>query len=329
GKSTVDKLSLFADEQNMSMWQAIPHFKIGARAAKALAGFVTMIRSFQDKASELNAFDLAALIARKSKVVDHLKSDHTPEGQNRLDNVQGLLDGIKEFVDSDELVGAVITEDKSLASYLTTIALHSDLDEDSDESEYVTLMSVHSAKGLEYRAVFVVGLEEDLFPSFMAKDDPNGMDEERRLFYVAITRAKKYLVLTFANSRYRFGQMRFNSPSRFLEEIHPDHLESTSQIRTRSFKFEPKRVPSGIQGKFSTPGSTRKAPTLLADPSTFAPAPSNQIEVGMEVLHLKFGKGKVLKIDGSNETRVATIRFTQLNNTEKRLVLKFAKLQIL
>lgn len=330
GTSTLDKIAKVAAENGISMWHAIPKTALSARASKAVGTFVKLIKSFQAKRDSMNAFDLASLIGRRSGLIDLLKVDHSPEGMGRLENLQALLDGIKEFVESDEQIGDEIAEDKSLASYLQTIALHTDLDDDGDEVEHVTLMSVHSAKGLEFKAIFVTGMEEDLFPSFMAKDDPNGMDEERRLFYVAITRAEQYLVLTHTASRYRFGQMRFNSPSRFLEEIHIDHIENTSQIRPRSAMGNMTSAPmtSGVKGNFTAPAVAR-APALMADPSTFKPAPSSQIEQGMKVLHLKFGKGKVIKIDGSNDNRVATVRFSQLNNTEKRLVLKFAKLQIL
>ncbi|MFQ5447516.1 MAG: 3'-5' exonuclease, partial [Saprospiraceae bacterium] len=227
---------------------------------------------------------------------------------------------------------------KSLTAYLQNIALLTDLDEADDKGDFVTLMSVHAAKGLEFRSIFVAGLEEQLFPSFMAMDTPEGLDEERRLFYVAITRAEQFLTLSFANSRYRYGQERFNSPSRFLDEINVAHLDAASPIRRqpgaafgRSGKAgspAPERNSSGVRGNFKRREKPQQQ-VLRADPKTFQPNPSDQIQVGMKVLHLRFGEGKVLSIDGARDKRVATIFFQELEDEkQKRIMLKFAKLQI-
>ncbi len=328
GKSTVDKIVETANQIGTHMWAAIPHTKLPARASKALSDFMKMINGFSAKLGTLDAFELASTIARKSKIIDILKADNSPEGQSRQENISALLDGIKDFTETDEQIGDIQVDDKSLSSFLQTIALHTDQDEETDESEYITLMSVHAAKGLEFKSVFVVGLEDDLFPSFMSKNDLNGMDEERRLFYVAITRAEELLTLTYSDSRYRFGKMKFQNPSQFLEEISPEHIESFSPIVTkRRAPIDEAPISSGIQGNFSR--VQRHAPVLLADPSTFRPSPSSQIEIGMNILHLKFGKGKVTNIDGNNDNRVATIKFEQIGDVEKRIMLKFAKLQIL
>jgi len=328
GKSTVDKISATAAQIGTHMWAAIPHTKLPARATTALSGFMKMINGFNAKLQTLDAFELASMIARKSKIIDIMKADNSPEGQSRQENISALLDGIKDFTETDEQIGDVEVNDKSLSSFLQTIALHTDQDEETDDSEFVTLMSVHAAKGLEFISVFVVGLEDDLFPSFMSKNDLNGMDEERRLFYVAITRAEELLTLTYSDSRYRFGKMKFQSPSQFLEEISPEHLDSFAPIVTkRRINVDEAPVSSGIQGNFSR--VQRHAPVLMADPSTFKPSPSSQIEIGMKILHLKFGEGKVIDIDGKNDNRVATIKFDQIGDVEKRIMLKFAKLQIL
>jgi len=185
-------------------------------------------------------------------------------------------------------------------------------------------MSVHAAKGLEYKSIFVVGLEEKLFPSMMSMDSIEGIDEERRLFYVAITRAEQFLTLTFANSRYRFGQMRYNQVSRFLEEIPIGHVESTHAVRSKA-NF-PESSGATVQGKFKR---TANAPAFKIDPSKFKPNSSAEIQAGMRVLHLKFGEGKVLSIDGGKDNRVATIFFKGVDSPQKRIMLKFAKLQIL
>ena len=205
------------------------------------------------------------------------------------------------------------------------IALYTDQDKTEDEDNYVTLMSVHAAKGLEFKSVIVGGLEENLFPSFMAMESPDGMDEERRLFYVAITRAEQFLTLTFAKSRYQYGKLRYNNASRFLEEIDRAHIESTSAISSRSLTGEPTRA--SVKGNFNT---IRKRPMMapMVDPKTFDPSPSANIREGMEVIHLKFGKGKVNKIDGGRDNKIATILFKGIDNPERRIMLKFARLQI-
>jgi DNA helicase-2/ATP-dependent DNA helicase PcrA len=195
------------------------------------------------------------------------------------------------------------------------------MDEDKGNTDVVTLMSVHAAKGLEYKSVFVVGMEENLFPSFMALSTPNQIDEERRLFYVAITRAKDLLTVTYANSRYHFGQMRFNDPSRFIEELPPENVDSIIPIKAKPEFGEP-RVLGGIKPRLKQRNVLPKI-----DVSGFVVAAPNEIKEGMKVLHMKFGEGKVVSID---ERQVASIHFTQLvENAEKRIMLQYAKLQIL
>jgi DNA helicase-2/ATP-dependent DNA helicase PcrA len=241
-----------------------------------------------------------------------------------------LLDGIQEFVVNDVLeAGEVMESDKSLGSYLQNIALLTDLDENKKEGDYITLMSVHAAKGLEFKSIFVVGLEEKLFPSFMSMDTPEGLDEERRLFYVAITRAEAFLTLTYSTSRYKFGKMVYNEPSRFLEELPFEHVEGTQALfskRETTATSGPSR--STVSGNFQARRATPKKPVM--DPADFKPNSPAEIQAGMKVLHLTFGKGKVVAIDGKNDKRVATILFSDLEGgQEKRIMLRFAKLQIL
>jgi DNA helicase-2/ATP-dependent DNA helicase PcrA len=193
-------------------------------------------------------------------------------------------------------------------------------------------MSVHAAKGLEFKSVFVVGLEEKLFPSFMASDSPEGLDEERRLFYVAVTRAEQLLTLSYANSRYRFGQMRFNEPSRFLEEVPRQHAESTAHFRGSQGMAEDSaaEIASGakISGNFVRRGATVSRLSTV-DAANFKASPSETIQKGMRVLHLKFGEGEVLDIEGGKDNRIATIFFKAAeDDPKKRIMLKFAKLQI-
>lgn len=352
GNSTIEKISAHAAEQDSTMWEALFTINLPARTKNSIATFVKMIQDFIQKSKTCDAHTIAEYVARQSGLMQHLNTDKTVEGMNRAENVRSLLDGIKTFVENDVLEnetetaneevdgfaqGPVDQNDRSYAAYLQNIALMTDLDEANSTDDYVTLMSVHAAKGLEFKSVFVTGLEEQLFPSFMSMDTPEGLDEERRLFYVAITRAEQFLTLSYANSRYRFGQERFNSPSRFLEEIEMKHLDVATPIGKQSntnlgrFKSgaggpDEQRRTSGVTGNFKR---TVQAPTFVIDPKDFKPSPSSEINAGMKVLHLKFGEGKVLAVDGSRDKRVATIFFDALETEkQKRIMLRFAKLQI-
>lgn len=329
GNTSVDKINQHAVASGITMWEAMSQVPLSKRAMNSLADFKKMVAVFRRKSEGANAYELATLVARQSGIIDLLKADNSVEGMGRMENINSLLDGIKEFVENDEIIDEATMPDKSLSSYLQNIALHTALDNEEDGGEYVTLMSVHSAKGLEFKSVFVVGLEEKLFPSFMSMESPEQLDEERRLFYVAITRAEQFLTLTFANSRYQFGQMRYNDASRFLQEISPQHLETANPISNRSLTEKRNATPvsSGIKGNFKRSRPT--APVLRADPATFKPSPGAMIQEGMKVLHLKFGEGRVVNIDGAVESRVATIYFDGIDDPERRLMLKFAKLQIL
>ena len=324
GKSTVDKMLVFANDNDVSLWQSIPNVKLSKRATSLLAEFAALIASFRKKAAEgANAYDLSMLIAKKSGVTALLKADNTMEGLNRLENINSLLDGVKEFVENDEILDEENPLDKSMTAYLQSIALITDFDakDKENDTDVVTLMSTHSAKGLEFKSVFVVGLEENLFPSYMALSSPDQIDEERRLFYVAITRAEEHLTLTYANSRYQYGQMRFNDPSRFLEEIPPDNLDSMIPLKKKMEFGEPK-----VLGNFQ-PSRMKQLSKVDVDHKNFRADDPSKIEEGMKVMHLKFGEGKVLDVD---ERRVATIEFPLVSvNAKKRIMLQYAKLQIL
>ncbi|MCB9263650.1 MAG: UvrD-helicase domain-containing protein [Lewinellaceae bacterium] len=332
GNATIEKISAVASQADKPMWQCLGSAQVGARAQSNINEFVAMVKSFIRRVESDNAYELAAYIAKRSGILDDLKNDTTVEGMNRLENVNALLDGIKSFVEEDTVIDTETIPDKSLASYLQNIALLTDLDDNSEPGDHVTLMSVHAAKGLEFKSVFVVGLEEKLFPSFLSLDTPEGLDEERRLFYVAITRAEQFLSLSFANSRYRFGQMRYNEPSRFLEEIPGMHVESTAYVRSDVSSLERMdNRPAASSGARVSGNFRRQAANLpRIDPQDFKPAPPGAIQTGMKVLHLKFGEGKVLSIDGAKDSRIATIFFRDAGDPqERKIMLKFAKLQIL
>ncbi len=327
GDTSVDKIISLATAEQIPVWEAVPKVEVPPRTKLLLAEFVKLIELFRNKSKTENAYEVATMVARQSGLMNELKSDTSIEGAGRLENFNSLLDSIKEFVDDDLVEDA---SEKSISNYLQTVSLYTDADDEKNDSDYVSLMSVHAAKGLEFKSVFVVGLEEKVFPSFLAINNPKEIDEERRLFYVAITRAKQLLTLTYSNSRYKFGQLNHNEPSRFLAEIDESHIESNiGSLKGRNASDEKAQEgpsKSGIKGNFK---SVRPQLLPKVDIDNFVPSPSDQIAAGMNVIHLKFGQGKVLGIDGGKDNRIATIHFGDLvEEPQKKIMLKFAKLQI-
>ncbi|MBK8622002.1 MAG: UvrD-helicase domain-containing protein [Saprospiraceae bacterium] len=320
GDSTVDSISQLAEDNDMSMWEVLTKIDFSQRAKKGMVEFVQLIKAFKAKAASSDAHATAQYIAKHSGIIDHLKADKSVEGLSRIENIDSLLDGIKEFVEDDELeVNEEVTIDKSLTTYLQTISLMTDADQGEENPDTVSLMSIHAAKGLEFKSVFVTGLEENLFPSYQSMSDPNLIDEERRLFYVAITRAEELLTLSFANARYQHGDMRFNDPSRFLEEISEKNIDNIISTTVKPTFGEPK-----ILGAFK-PKQLGGPPKV--DVEGFKPSDPKDIRAGQKVLHLKFGEGDVKSVD---ERMVASILFPQVDPVnEKRIMLNFAKLQIL
>lgn len=330
GDSTIQKALDYANENNITLWEALHNAELMGRSANAIRQFITVMKACMSHAATTNAYAAAMYIGKHSGLLDALKGDKTQEGLGRLENVNALLDGIQEFIENDEAIEAVEGEtapdgERNLSDYLQTISLLTDQDEEIKNTDYVTLMSVHAAKGLEFHTVFIVGMEENLFPSYMSMSDPDQIEEERRLFYVAITRAKRQLIITYAGMRYQFGQARYNDPSRFLEEIDAKHIDTSVTLRNVGGPFaDGPRILSTLP-KLGKP----RDPEVNIDPKSFKPDPAEQIEVGMEILHMKFGHGKVLHIDGARDNRVATIEFSKLEDPQRRIMLKFSKLQII
>jgi len=334
GNTSIEKVVALANARGISLFEALKHVALPNRTRHSADGYLDMITKARAKADTANAYELAESIARKSGLSTMLSNDTSIEGMARLENFSALLDGIKSFVDEDTLIDTDTLPDKTLASYLQNIALLTDFDsnEEKNNTDVITLMSVHAAKGLEYKSVFVVGLEEKLFPSWMSMDSADGMDEERRLFYVAITRAEQFLTLSYCNTRYRYGKMVMNEPSRFLTEVPAGAVENTSYSRrSEKSEYDPlERQRAKVTG--ITPirkRGTAKFTKPKMDPSKFKPNLPSEIEVGQQVMHLKFGEGRITKVDGGAGNRIATIHFSDLAQPEKRIMLKFAKLQVL
>ena len=325
-------------------------FEVGISGATAnkLNEFVTMIQSFATELTTKPAYDLGMHIAAASGLLVEVNADRTPEGVARVENLQELLAGLKEFSERELEDGSI----PSLSDFLIDVALLTDtVSTDVDESKCVSLMTIHSAKGLEFPNVFIVGMEENLFPSQMSLNAREDLEEERRLFYVALTRAEKRAILSYANSRFKWGQFTYCEPSRFIQEIDEKFLEATSGKKSpspsKSFDFGEER------GKFS--GGINKLPLQERPKSSSPPAPPmppqidtsklkkvdmnapvplpagdwalpHEIQVGVEVQHEKFGKGKVINVEGENPNEKATVFFP--SEGQKQLLLKFAKLKI-
>jgi len=350
GKTTLEHITLAASKNNVSYWDVIEQpnkFKLAVNSGtqKKLNDFVLMIKSFQAELDIIDAYELGNRVARASGLISSLHNDKTPEGISRYENLEALLNGIKEFVEKDESDIPEEKPDKSLAVFMQDVALLTDADEkDKDNIEKVSLMTIHQSKGLEYPYVYIVGLEENLFPSVMAIGSRADLEEERRLFYVALTRAEKKVVLSYAESRFRWGDLSFCEPSRFLEEIEDKFLDfpvSRSQTRaslppnpyravsnrnTRKLINKPSSI-GGEAGKSTYKRISREASGIVNRPtSNFKAAEVNDLQVNMEVEHQRFGRGKILKIEGSASNKKATVHFSKIG--EKQLLLRFAKLRI-
>lgn len=361
GKTTVDKLVVAASDRDASIWEVMTNpmlqpTDINKGTWEKLGNFITMIRSFNVSLKKQPAYALAEHIAQSSTLLKDLYSDKSTEGISRYENVQELLNAIKEFDESPAVDenGELHNRMRTLDEFIQDIALLTDADEkDKDNIDKVSLMTIHAAKGLEFPYVFVSGMEENLFPSQLSLNSRADLEEERRLFYVAITRAETQLHLSYAISRYRWGNLIHCEPSRFLEEIDPEHLEfsNVAESRQQQQSFAPKEktvwkrkehtdtsfgnVENFKKATKSTPTPVFTKPNLSKASSTQVaskPVEPDQLEliqklqVGMQVEHEKFGQGKVLQIEGIMPNTKATVFFPEVG--QKQLLLKFAKLRI-
>jgi DNA helicase-2/ATP-dependent DNA helicase PcrA len=325
GDSTVDKIIVAANDHAISIWEVIQHAQsfIGGRAASPIDDFVAMIKRFTLEVQRKDAYDAAFEIAKGSGLLRELYEDKTVEGLSRYENVQELLNAIKEFVDDPE------RQEKTLGAFLQEVSLVTGQDEDKDKDpDKVTLMTIHMAKGLEYRNVYIVGLEEDLFPSQMMLSSRADLEEERRLFYVAITRAQKGLFLSYALTRYRFGRLKNCEPSRFLDDVDQSFIKVSSKFAglesTPPSSGYAKTLVNGMKKTISSAPTIK--PSNYKAPSDFAPSDTSGLKEGMKVEHPKFGFGLVTQMDQSGPDRKAKINFDDFG--EKTLLLNFAKLKI-
>jgi DNA helicase-2/ATP-dependent DNA helicase PcrA len=399
GKTSLDKLILNANEKEISLWEVLnraQEFGFKGGTLEAIENFVLMIKSFASMLKKSNAYDVAFHVGKQTGLVRELFNDKSTEGVQRYDNVQELLNSIKEWVDDkqnraqidddgvmlgveDTVNGEQLTvnsepstdngqpttdnslqepipnrplrEDVLLSAYLQQITLLTDADNKDEHADTVKMMTIHAAKGLEFSCVFAVGLEEMLFPNAMSINTREELEEERRLFYVVITRAKNRLWITYANTRYKFGQVVQNEPSRFISELPEEHIDRSyagGGFRNQSSTSSPSErmrgwgnSSSGQTDRSGFFGETKKTnerpgylpvqpsvpkPVVHQPSSDFKPSDTTDLKAGQKVEHQKFGFGEVLKMEGAAHNPIATIKFDL--NGEKKIMLNYAKLRI-
>jgi DNA helicase-2/ATP-dependent DNA helicase PcrA len=350
GDTTVEKLTVAANHYKRSIFEVMEHIdkidlKLNAGTKAKLNDFVTMIKSFQVINENQDAFFLTDHVTKKTGLVQELKKDGTPEGIAKIENIEELLNGIKDFTEGQKEVDGARG---ALAEFLEDVALANDLDKDTGDDDRVALMTIHLAKGLEFPHVFIVGLEEDLFPSAMSLNTRSELEEERRLFYVALTRAEHQAYLTYAQSRYRWGKLVDSEPSRFIEEIDDQYLEYLNPVDS-GYRYKPvmdidvfgdidksklrlAKPTAGTPPKYLT----QDQPSPTANIRRLKPVSSNSgssnivdanLAVGNIVMHERFGKGQIVNIEGIGADKKAEIRFDV--GGLKKLLLRFAKLEVI
>jgi DNA helicase-2/ATP-dependent DNA helicase PcrA len=347
GQTSLEKIILAAGENDTSAWNIIEdpvgfNLNVNSSTRHKLEEFVVLIKSFTTKLKSKNAYDIARSIATSSGILKDLYDDQSPEGVSRFENVEELLNAIREFCDTGRLSpepGEEAPPDlppfRTLDEFMQDVALITDADQNDKEGrDHVSLMTIHAAKGLEFPHIFISGLEENLFPSIQSLNNRADLEEERRLFYVAITRGMESVTLSYAENRYRWGDLIPCDPSRFIEEIDGQYIELPRKAGTFEHKNEFRKMPGADSRETLTrfTDSSRNLKKLSSFSNTSANQQGNNddlghLQPGMAVEHERFGKGKVLSVEGEGNNRKATVFFQAVG--QKQLLLKFAKLKIL
>ena len=354
GNTTIEKLTIAANHYKRSIFEVMQNIeridlKLNSGTKQKLLDFVTMIQSFQVINENQDAFYVVEHVAKKTGLIQELKKDATPEGMARIENIEQLLNGVKDFIEGQKEVDGARG---ALSEFMEDVALATDLDKDTSDEDRVALMTIHLAKGLEFPHVFVVGMEEDLFPSAMSMSTRSELEEERRLFYVALTRAEHQAYLTYAQSRYRWGKLTDSEPSRFIEEIDAQYLEYLTPSES-NYRYKP-MIDGDIFGdvdksklRLAKPvGATppkritdnepksdinlrKLKPMTGSNPSSAGSANlfDNKLVAGNVVMHERFGKGQVINLEGVGADKKAEIKFEV--GGIKKLLLRFAKLDII
>ena len=318
GLVTINKIIIAAQKNNLSLYNTIKrhkelHISFSSSVSLKLQNFIDLIEVFKIENEKLNAFDLTKELINKVKIIDELKKDESPEGISRVENVQELLNGIRDFIEDQK---EIVDSNDRLSEFLSNVSLSTDFDIEHESEDYISLMTLHLSKGLEFKHVFIVGLEEDLFPSALSYNTRSELEEERRLFYVGITRAKQNLYLSYANSRYRWGKLIYCEESRFINEIDKDFVDIKKQVDFKpiSQDFQKKKV------VFKPKGNLKKISSSALKNSSI----KINFSEGDKVSHEKFGLGEIVKIEGLNNDVRAIVQFSKFG--QKNLLLRFAKL---
>jgi DNA helicase-2/ATP-dependent DNA helicase PcrA len=352
GNTTIEKLTIAANHYKRSIFEVMQNIdridlKLNSGTKQKLLDFVTMIQSFQVINENQDAFYVVEHVAKKTGLIQELKKDATPEGMARIENIEQLLNGVKDFIEGQKEVDGARG---ALSEFMEDVALATDLDKDTSDEDRVALMTIHLAKGLEFPHVFVVGMEEDLFPSAMSMSTRSELEEERRLFYVALTRAEHQAYLTYSQSRYRWGKLTDSEPSRFIEEIDGQYLEYLTPAES-NYRYK-STIDSDIFGDVdksklrlakpigSTPPKSvtdnepksdinlrKLKPVSNGSSSGSANLFDNTLTAGNVVMHERFGKGQVINLEGVGADKKAEIKFEV--GGLKKLLLRFAKLDII
>lgn len=344
GNTTINKIINKAQQLEISLWDAISdmnvvNLELNSGTIKKIVAFRALIESFQSAFKKEDAYSLGFRIIKESGIKDEIYCDRSPENLSRQENIEEFLSGIQDFVDSRKEEGR--EQEIFLSDFLQEVSLLTDFDSDKDaNTPKVTLMTIHSAKGLEFPTVFVVGVEENIFPSPMCLNSMRQIEEERRLFYVAITRAEKHCFITYAESRYRYGKMEFDSESRFLKDIDPNLVRNVdvesipkSQKDTRPvfrqsiFATEHKTATLPSENFKPISNTKQTIPQLNKSSNLTSKVESQLVVEGNVIEHERFGIGSVIRVEGTGENMKATVQFR--NTGVKQLLLKFARFKVI
>jgi ATP-dependent DNA helicase pcrA len=353
GDTTMEKLTLAANQYKKSVFEVmynlnnLPDLHINKTTKQKLSDFVLMILNLQVLSKELDAYEIAERVVKRTGLLQEYKKDATPEGIAKIENIEELLNGMKDFVKGQE---DVADSKGSLTEYLEDVSLATDMDKDIGDDDRVALMTIHLSKGLEFPYVYIVGMEEDLFPSAKSIQTREELEEERRLFYVALTRAEKQAYLTYAEQRYRFGSSQDTEPSRFIEEIKEAHLKYLTPIQSQlNYRYKPlinrdifgevDKSKLRLQKPISGTPPAKNAPTadelpklrklkpINAMPAANDKSLYNELRVGARVQHERFGQGVVIALEGAGNDKKAQVNFD--TGGLKNILLRFAKLTLI
>ena len=329
GQTTIDKLLIYSNKNNISLFNSLvllENIDINNGTKTKLTNFLNLIKNFQILNVKLNALEIIDEVLKRTGIINLLKLDGSPEAISRIENIEALLNAVKDFIEGqEEVVGA----DGSLSEFLEDVALISELDKDKNETDKkVSLMTIHLAKGLEFSHVYIVGLEEDLFPSALSSTTRTDLEEERRLFYVALTRAKRQVTITYAKNRYRWGKLNDCEPSRFINEIHKDYIRFNYNSNQKTNLLKSTKAANKL--RFKTPNKKTFLKALnkknIISQKSIGNSHFEDLITGDFIIHNRFGKGEVIKTEGEGSDKKAEVKFD--TSGIKKILLKFAKYDI-